>query len=927
MRTQALLRGGLARRLVVVAGIACLFAAVIATPSRGAVDDYGIESVSVTRSTSQAGAHPDFTTFVKIETDPASPPESDGDQQPWAATRNLFISLPPGMTGNPRAVAECSLIQFSTALSTGECPRDSQVGITELHLAGLPIPITEPIYNLEAPGGENVARLGFYGYNIPVVVNVDLRSDSDYGITAKGEGFPSSTALVSAETTLWGVPAASSHDTERITPKEVLDSGGTISTSPPRPSGLNPEAFMINPTRCNVPQPVVFAADSYADPGDFDVASAQMPATTGCESLEFSPTIRFQPTSGQADSPTGLEVELGIDQTNISAPTDVAPAHLKKVTVTLPQGMSLNPAAASGLGGCSESEVGLISKSPPRFNEAPPACPDSSKVGSARVKTPLLEEPIDGSLYLAEQAENPFGSLLAGYLVARGQGVTIKLAGRFDLDPVTGQIVATFDENPQQPFSDLALHFNGGDRGVLVTPPQCGDYEIQTQLVPWSAGDPSNPAPAEVVHRVNTFSITAGPGGAPCPNPPGFAPGFAAGTATPLAGEFSALIVQATRPSGSQILTGIDVRFPPGLIAKLAGVPYCPEVALAISAGNSGVTESASPSCPLRSRIGSSTVGVGAGSDPLQVQGSVYLSGPYRGAPLSIAVVTPALAGPFDLGAVVVRAPLYVNPITTQVRAVSDPLPTILSGIPLHVRSVSVDVDRPGFTRNPTSCEPMEVRGDLAGTSELRTLVSRFQVGGCKGLDFAPRLSLQLRGGTKRSQYPSLRAVMKAREGEAGIRRVSVTLPRSEFLAQEHIDSVCTRVQFGHDQCPAGSIYGRARVLTPLLEAPLQGPVYLRSNGGERELPDLVARLRGQIEVELEGRIDSVKGGGIRTTFASVPDAPVSKFVLSMRGGKKSLLVNSRDLCGSVNRARVKMFGHNGKGHISAPVLRRRCAR
>lgn len=925
MTTQALLKAELTRRLAVVAGLACVAAALLATPSRAAVEDYGIESVSATRSTSQAGGHPDFTSFVKIETDPASPPEPDGDQQPWAATRNLLISLPAGMTGNPQAVAECSLVQFSTALSTGECPRDSQVGITELHLAGLPIPITEPVYNLEAPGGENVARLGFYGYNIPVVINVDLRSESDYGLTAKGEGFPSSTALVSAKTTLWGVPAASSHDTERITPKEVLDSGGTITTSPPRPSGLNPEAFMINPTSCGVPQSVEFAADSYANPGDFDTASALLPPTTGCESLEFNPTVRYQPTTGQADSPTGLAVELGIDQANISAPTDVAPAHLKKVTVTLPQGMSINPAAASGLAGCSESEIGLISKGPARFDETAPGCPDASKVGSARIKTPLLNEPIDGSLYLAKQSENPFGSLLAGYLVARGQGVTIKLAGRFDLDPVTGQITATFDENPQQPFSNLSLHFNGGDRGVLVTPRQCGVYEIRTDLVPWSAGDPNNPVPAEVVHRTNTFSITAGPGGAPCANPPGFTPGFEAGTATPLAGDFSALVVQMTRPSGSQILTRIEVQLPPGLTAKLAGIPYCPDAALAIDAGKSGLSESANPSCPLQSRIGSSTVSTGAGSTPFQVPGTVYLTGPYRGAPLSIAVVTPALAGPFDLGTVVVRAPLYVNPITAQVRAVSDPLPTILRGIPLHIRSISVNADRPGFTRNPTSCQPMQVRGDLFGVMASRTMITRFQVGGCKGLDFAPRLSLRLRGGTKRSQYPALRAVMKAGEGEAGIRRVSVALPRSEFLAQEHIDTVCTRVQLAADNCPRGSVYGRARVFTPLLDAPLQGPVYLRSNGGERELPDLVARLRGQVELELQGRIDSVKGGGIRTTFASLPDAPVTKFVLSMRGGKKSLLVNSRDLCERTHRARVKMLGHNGKAHSSAPALRPRC--
>jgi len=895
-----------------------------AIPAHGASTDYGIEAVSATRSTAQAGGHPDFTSFIKIKTNPASPEEADGDKSPWASTRDLFIDLPPGLTGNPTAVAECSLAQFSTVLSTGECPRASQVGITELHLYGLPIPIVEPIYNLEPPDGANVARLGFYGYNIPVVVNVDLQSDRDYGLTAKGEGFPTTPSLVSAKTTLWGVPAASVHDTERITPKEVLDSGGTTTTSPPRPAGLNPEAFMINPTSCGGPQVVAFHVDSYPHPGAFDSATAEMPPTTGCNSLEFSPRVAFQPTSSAADSPSGLEVEFSIDQTNISAPSDVAPAHLKKAVVTLPRGMSLNPAAAAGLAGCSESEIGLISESPPRFTAQAPTCPDASKIGTVRVETPLLTKPIEGSIYVAEPGDNPFGSLVAGYLVAAGQGVTIKLAGRFDLDPANGQIVATFDENLQQPFSDLSLHFNGGDRGVLITPSQCGIYEIHTELVPWSAGDPDRPNPSEIVHRTNTFEIDRGPGGAACPNPSPFAPSFSAGTATPLAGAYSPLIVHASRPSGSQVLTGVEVRFPPGLVAKLAGVSYCPENALAASASRSGLSEQADPSCPESARVGTATVAAGAGSTPFSVQGRVYLAGPYKGAPLSIAVITPAVAGPFDLGTPTVRAALEVDPVSAQVRAVSDALPTILQGIPLHLRSVSVNAERDGFTRNPTSCDPTQVEGTLVGSPDLKTLFERFQVGGCKGLDFAPRLSLRLSGGTQRSQYPALRAELKAKSGEAGIKKVSVALPHSEFLAQEHINTVCTRLQFSSDACPKGSIYGRARAFTPLLDQPLEGPVYLRSNGGERKLPDLVAHLRGQIDMELVGRIDSVRGG-IRTTFVSLPDAPVTRFILAMKGGRKSLLVNSQSLCGSTARAKVRMTGHNGKTSSAAPALRTRC--
>jgi hypothetical protein len=912
-------------RLLLACGLAFLMAAAASASARAAAGDYGIEAVSASRSTSQAGAHPDFTTTFEVKTDPSSPTAPDGSKAPYGATRDLSISLPPGMTGDPHAVAQCTRLQFATiGVTGGGCPIDSQVGITVLKLGFAAGPIVEPVYNLEAPGGDNVAQIGFFAYSVPVVVDVQLRSESDYGLTATGTGFLSNPALVSATTTLWGVPADHSHDTERLTAQEVLDSEGSIKSSPPRPSGLAPRAFMINPTRCGGPEPVGFTADSYANPGLFVSASTELSPTTGCGSLEFTPDISFTPTSKEADSPSGMDVDLTIDQANISQPATTAPAHLKKAIVTLPRGMSVNPAAANGLGGCSEAQVGLVSESPPRFDRAAPACPNASKVGTARIKSPLLDEPIDGSLYVARQGDNPFHSFLAGYLVAQGQGATIKLAGRFDLDPQSGQITATFDKNPQQPFSDLALHFKGGENGVLVTPPQCGTYAIETSLVPWSAADPNNPTAAEIVHRTSTFDVTSGPDGGPCPNPPGFSPGFEGGTATPLAGSYSPLLVRASRPDGSQVMRGIDLDLPPGLTAKLAGIPYCPAAALAGAEGRSGAAELASPSCQPASRVGTVTVAVGAGADPFRVLGTAYLAGPYKGAPLSLAVVTPAVAGPFDLGVVVVRAALRVDPVTAQVHAVSDPLPTILKGIPLHLRSVTVEANRPRFTLNPTSCDPMRLGATLLGSPTGRALFSRFQVGGCGALKFAPKLSLGLRGAGRRGAHPALRAVLKARRGEANIGRVSVALPHSEFLAQEHIRTICTRVQFAADNCPKGSIYGRARAFTPLLDEPLEGPVYLRSSSNP--LPDLVVALRGQIDIDLAGRIDSVDGG-IRTVFRTVPDAPVTKFVLSMRGGKKNLLVNSRDICAAPARAKVRMLAHNGARRRSQPLLHVRCGR
>jgi hypothetical protein len=909
-------------RTALLFGLAMVAAATWTASAQAAASDYGIEAVSASRSTSLAGGHPDFTTTIAIKTDPASPAAEDGSKEPYAATRDLSVALPPGMTGNPNAVAQCTRVQFSTAITSGECPRDSQIGITVLRL-GFSHPFVEPVYSLEAPGGESVAQIGFYAYNVPVILDVALRSDSDYGLTASGSGFQSQPKLASATTTLWGVPADHGHDTERQTALEVLNSGGAVTSSPPRPSGMAALGFLNNPSSCGPPQKVTFSVHSYPDPSKLVSAEASMPRTTGCESLEFAPTISLAPTTKEADSPSGMDVELGIDQANISQPTGQAPAELKKAVVTLPVGMSLNPAAAKGLGGCSEAQVGLISEAPIQFKRGPSACPDSSKVGTARIVTPVLDEPIEGSLYVARQGENPFHSLLAGYLVAQGGGATIKLAGRFDLNPDTGQITATFDDNPQQPFSDLQLHFKSGENGVLVTPPRCGTYEIQTSLVPWSAADPSNPTAAEVVHRTSTFDVTSGADGGPCPNPPGgFSPGFEAGTVIPLAGAYSPLVVKASRPDGSQVLQGITVDLPPGLTGKLAGIPYCPASALAVAQSRTGAAEIASPSCPAASKVGIVDVGAGAGSDPFHVAGSAYLAGPYKGAPLSLAVITPAVAGPFDLGTVVVRAALRVDPVTAQVEAMSDPIPTILQGIPLHVRSVLVDADRPKFTLNPTSCDPMRVGATLLGSPTSQALSNRFQVGGCAGLGFAPRLSLSLRGGSKRGAYPALRAVLEAKRGEANIKRVSVALPHSEFLAQEHINTICTRVQFAADRCPKGSIYGHARAFTPLLDKPLEGPVYLRSSSNP--LPDLVAALHGQIDIDLAGRIDSVRGG-IRNTFNAVPDAPVSKFVLTMKGGKKGLLVNSRDICRSTNRATVRMNGQNGKFDSPRPPLRSRC--
>jgi hypothetical protein len=332
------------------------------------------------------------------------------------------------------------------------------------------------------------------------------------------------------------------------------------------------------------------------------------------------------------------------------------------------------------------------------------------------------------------------------------------------------------------------------------------------------------------------------------------------------------------------------------------------------------------PSCPAASQLGTVSAGAGSGPSPFFVQGKVYLAGPYKGAPLSIAIITPAVAGPFDLGAVVVRAGLYVDESTAQITVKSDPLPTILQGIPLDVRSVAVQVDRNQFTLNPTNCEEKAITAQLTSLAgAVASLQSHFQVGGCAGLGFKPSLKLSLKGATKRTGHPSLTATVTYPKGGSytNIARAQVTLPHSEFLDQAHIKTICTRVQFAAKACPAASVYGHAKAITPLLDAPLSGPVYLRSSN--HELPDLVADLNGQVEVTLVGRVDTGKSGGIRNTFEAVPDAPVSKFVLSMQGGKKGLLVNSADICGKPQRAIVNLTAHNGKTLKMTPVIANSC--
>jgi hypothetical protein len=875
----------------------------------------------------QAGSHPyNASTAFTF----ASAPVASGDfEVPLEDLKDAIVSLPPGLIGNPQAVKSCAAVDFA---SGGACPLESQVGVFTLEsLQPQGRFITHvPLFNLKPPKG-TVALLGFYVNFVPVTVYIKVRSGEDYGVTAIGANAQESLVVGGASVDVWGVPADPSHDSDR---GQCLQTSGLC----PSADAVDPKAFFTLPTSCTGPVRTDLTAVGWL--GGKDSASflshdnaAPIPnpiGGTGCESLDFSPTLKARPTTSAADSPTGFDVDLHIPQDTIADPNGTVEAHLRDTTVTLPPGLVINPSGANGLDACSPAQIGLKSApgaTPVTYTPDAAQCPDASKVGTVKVHTPLLDHPVPGAVYIATPHANPFDSLLALYLTVDDpqSGVVAKLAGKVALDPASGQITSTFEENPQLPFEDVELSFFGGAGAPLRTPAVCGPYSTTSVLTPWSA-----PASGPSASPSDSYAISQGPNGSGCASSAAQlanAPAFEAGTTSPIAGAYSPFVVNLKREDGSQEFSAVTLTLPPGLVGRLAGTPPCPDSALAAAGAKSGQAEKASPSCPAASEIGSVIAGAGAGPAPYYAPGKAYLAGPYKGAPLSMAVLTPAAAGPFDLGTIVVRVALKVDPKTAQITAVSDPIPHILEGIPLDVRSIQVKLDKPSFTLNPTSCDPAAVSGQLLSTlGQSASLSSRFQLGECGRLGFKPKMTLSLKGGTTRGDHPALTVVLKPRSGDANLASLSVALPHSEFLDQAHIRTVCTRVQFAANACPPGAIYGHVTVTTPLLDFPLTGPVYLRSS--DNLLPDLVPALSGPaslpIKLESAGRVDSIKGG-IRNSFNYIPDAPFTKLVVKLPGGKKGLLINSRNICKEANKATVKFGAHNGRRLTAHPVLRAKC--
>jgi hypothetical protein len=875
----------------------------------------------------QAGSHPTALRMSVAFKEGANFTEAD--------VRDLSLALPPGLIENPSAVGVCSQAAFHTprnspfeASRSGEdCPDRSQVGIVTLSTSqGGGGTRSFGVFNVEPPPG-SPSELGLSPYGAPITFIPAVRqADGEYGLTLRSKNITQLFDIKRLTLTIWGNPWLVLHDAQRgncLKEEEPSFGWAKCSIGPPR---INPAtAYLTLPTSCE--GPLGFSASASAWQGGEASASAKAPGLEGCSSLTFNPKPAGRLTDPRASSPSGYDFEIAQDTSGILDPSRLAPSAVREAVVQLPEGVTINPSVGAGLGVCAPSQFEAeTSSSPPGAG-----CPNESKIGDFRVKSPLFSEAVEGSLFLAAPFQNPFGSLIAVYLVAKApeRGILVKVAGNLQADPNTGRLTATFDKLPQLPYSSLVVHFREGQRSPLASPSACGSFSTAVDLTAWRDA-------SLVRHNDSPGQITAGIAGGPCPQgTPPFAPTALAGSINSNASSYTPFYLRLARTDVEQEITHYSAQLPPGLLGKIAGIPYCPEAAIEAAKGRSGVAELQHPDCPVASLIGHTYSGYGLGAVLSYAPGNLYLAGPYNGSPFSVVAVDSALVGPFDLGVIVVRSAVKVNPQTAQVSidsAGSDPIPHIIDGIPIHLRDVRVYIDRPNFALNPTSCNRFSVASTLNGAGAVfsnpaddstATAIYNYQAFNCVSLGFKPRIALRLKGGTKRADKPALRVTYTPRPGDANLSSARVTLPPSLFLAQNHIKTVCTKQQFAREACPAGSVYGKAAAYTPLLEEPLSGPVYLRSSSNL--LPDLVFALRGRgLHVDLAGKIDSV-GGGLRGSFEGLPDAPVSKFVLVMNGGKRSIIEVASNLCKEDQIATARFTGQSNQGLVTHPVVRSQC--
>jgi hypothetical protein len=837
--------------------------------------------------------------------------------RPIGPVKTIHVDLPPGLTVNPQATAQCTQAEFDTPVGPTElpgCPAASQVGEERLTLKieanGAEVPPTPgvtrvPLYNMVPDFGEP-AKFGFKIGSTPaskktVYLNTAVAWESDYH-----ESFTIHLPSPNPGTRSW---------------KSRLVNFGRAGNG----------TYITNPTTCFSAQlppyegiyTTFLRAESVALPeADFpasatpfasDLSLPEGLTQTGCATVPFDPGLNVAPGTDKIDSPATPTIETTLPF--ITGGETQSESHLRNASITLPKGMGLNPSASNGLQSCTDAQFGKGTRNPV-------ACPAASRIGSVEVETPPLPAgALKGTAYLGQQlSRDPeSGEEFRIFVLAESAryGISARLIGNTKANSKTGQLTTTFAETPQVPFTSVKLHLDDA-KGVLSSPPTCSVAATTSTMEPWSTSKSTK-------HPEGQFTLASDPGGGSCPTTLAgrkFAPSYTAKSKNTKAGKYSPFKVHIGRTDGQQELKGVDVTLPKGLTGDLSGIPYCSPKALAAAAANSGAAEKATPSCSSKSKIATTSTTAGTGGQPITLGGNAYLSGKYKGAPLSMAVITPALSGPFDLGTVVVRVALNVNPKTARVNAVSDAIPDVFGGVKLDLRAIDVNVNRKKFMLNPTNCAKQATAGFLNGGGGDPTnpaawssykVSAPYRATKCKKLGFKPTLSTRLlaKGNTTRAKHPKLRAILTTRKGDANVLRSALALPHALFLDQGNIGTVCTKPQLASKKCPKAAIYGHAEAKSPLLKKKLKGPVYLVSS--KHELPDLVADLRGQVRIQLYGVISS-KHGGIKTVFNNTPDVPVTKFVLRMKGGKKKgLLQNSQSLCQGPLSSVMSMKGQNGK--------------
>jgi hypothetical protein len=877
----------------------------IAAPSASAT--IGIESFTTNGTDPQAGGHPDLSTSFTLE-DPGAP----------EAARNVSFEAPRGIFGNPEAIARCSSVDFALQ----QCFPSAQAGLITIYAKYENDPKyllgTAPIFNMEVPSSQ-VAQFAFIVpvLNIPMNIPVTVRTADDFGLRFTVSNISQKTPLAAANLIFWGFPLEASHDTERFAKGSPGNPAGCpgLATSKcittPTPSPIEVRPLIDNPTTCTG-QPLVtkLVVESYQQAGQVSEAESTYPAIEGCENETFKPVLQARPTTAEADSATGVDIEL---RDPLFLGFAASPSQIRSAVVKFPEGLTINPDAADGQSACTDAQANFDS-------EGPDECPDNAKVGTTSIESVALADPLQGSIYFGEPRP---GNQYRIFMMANGYGIHAKLVGSVKPDPQTGQVSVFFEDLPQVPFDQFNVHLFASDRGMMATPTQCTVYQTEGVFTAWNR----SLAP---VTSSKGFQINSGPNRTSCPGQlRPFKPRLEAGTTSSHAGDFSSFILKLDRDDGDQFLGDLNFRMPPGFTGSLRGIPYCSETAIAHAAQSLGRSELAAPSCPAASQIGSTNVAAGPGSHPFHAVGKTYLAGPFKGAPLSLVAVTPALAGPYDYGVVVVRVALHVDPQTAQVSAISDTVPSIIGGVPIRMRSIQVNTDRPNFTINPTNCNPLTV--DSEGIGDQGTVAnfsSYFHVDNCAGLPFKPTITMRQTGGRKathRAANPAFSLDLTTHPGEANIKSVSVTLPSAFEIDQRHLGNICSEKELAATECAGRTPIGKATTTTPLLDQPLEGPVYAVSGSGG--LPRLAFILNGQVDLMPRADTDTVGKGLLRTTVPVIPDAPIGHFHLNIFGGKNGYLVNTRDICVHTPITRVSFGAQNGKTRTQSIKVKAACGK